>query len=102
MFTGKVKCGEVWKTSGRKGNLTLRMLEDVDFQEDTFFQAEIVEGRARFASSAYRVAQALEGVGTPGTGLTFRTTLTTLHELVAEPYGEQKVPNVNFTSRIIG
>ena len=101
MFLGKVKRGEIWRTSGRKGNLTLRMLEDVDFHEDTFFQAEIVEGRAQFQSDSYRLAQRMEGYGTKGTGLSFRTTLVTLHELVAEPHGEQRDPEMNVVGRIM-
>jgi hypothetical protein len=71
-----LKKGAVYDTDGRKGLLTLRLLEDVDLSEDGFFDAEIVEGRASFASQDNRIAQKLDGLGTPGTALTFRTTLT--------------------------
>lgn len=73
-----VKAGSVYDTDGRKGKLTLRLLEDVDYSKDTFFEAEIVDGFARFASGDNRVRQRVEGLGAPGTGLSFRTTLTHL------------------------
>lgn len=74
--TDIVKKGAVYDTDGRKGLLTLRLLEDVDLKEDAFFEAEIVAGSAQFASADNRLAQKIDGYGTAGTSLTFRTTLT--------------------------
>lgn len=71
-----VKAGSVYETDSRKGKLTLRLLTDVDLREDAFFDAEIIEGRAGFASISGRAAQRAEGLGTTGTVLSFRTTLT--------------------------
>lgn len=73
-----VKKGSVYETEGRKGRLILRLLEDVDISEDTFFNAEIVEGTARFISMSYKAAQAVDGLGTKGTAMPFRTSLTRL------------------------
>lgn len=81
-YTGPVKQGEVWKTASRKGALTIRVLEDVDQSEDTFFSAEVVHGRARFLSEAYTTAQRFEGYGCAGSVMSFRTTLTTFIEKV--------------------
>lgn len=81
--TTKVKAGEVWKIHHeRKGDLTVRFDADADFAADGFVDVEIVEGTARFMSDAYRLAQKLEGLGTSGTILPIRTTLTALLERV--------------------
>lgn len=73
-----IKAGEVWETSGRRGVLTIRFLTDVDMSADGFFDAEIVEGKASYAGTDARLAQKFDGLGTPGTVESFRTTLVTL------------------------
>lgn len=71
--------GSVYEIDGRRGKLTIRLLEDVDYSKDTFYEAEIVEGTARFASNHYKAMQQVDGLGEPGSTLSFRTTL---HHLV--------------------
>lgn len=83
-----VKKGAVYDVDCRKGALTIRLLEDVDLAQDDFFQAEIVEGVARFASNENRLEQLATGMGTPGWELSFRTTLT--HFKKRRPELEQK------------
>lgn len=74
---------EVWKIEhGRKGPLTVRLLED-PATADTFFEAEIIEGRARYASGMCQHAQAMNGLGTPGDTITMRTTLVKFVERVS-------------------
>ena len=80
---GPVKKGEVWRVTGRKGPLTIEVLEDIpDIGADDFFEARIVEGHAHFISDAYNLAQKVHGLGTEGTVLSFRTTLTDFLERV--------------------
>jgi hypothetical protein len=78
----KLAKGEIWKTDGRKGPLTLKLMQDVDTDEDGFFNAQILEGTARFISEAYQDAQRNIGLGMVGSSLLFRTTLTTFVERV--------------------
>lgn len=73
----KIGLHQIWDTDGRKGKLSLRLLESINTDEDAFFKAEIVSGTARFISDAYKLAQKADGLGTEGTVLSFRTTLTT-------------------------
>lgn len=61
--------GEIWIIDGRKGRLTIRLLDDIDTKENTFFNAELVEGTPRHASRAYDPEEI-------GDTMTFRTTLT--------------------------
>lgn len=70
-----VKKGAVYDIDGRKGLLTIRLCEDVDLSVDGFFDAEIVEGSVHYASDGNRIAQRIDGMGTPGDVVTFRTTL---------------------------
>lgn len=77
------KTGEVWKIKhSRKGALTVRFMNDADMSKDGFFDAEIVEGTAHFMSMDYRAAQQVNGLGTAGTIMPFRTSLTTLIERI--------------------
>lgn len=71
-----VKKGAVYDVDGRKGLLTIRLREDVNLKDDTFFEAEIVSGSVSYASADNNLAQKLYDMGTPGTIDTFRTTLT--------------------------
>lgn len=72
-----IKRGEVWKTDSRKGPLTIRVLEDIpDRSSDDFFDAEIVEGRAKFLSKTFNKAQRTEGYGVAGSVISFRASLT--------------------------
>lgn len=71
-----MKAGEVWKINGRKGPLTVRLMEDVDPAVDGFFDVHIVEGRAQFLSRMYNDLQQVNGLGTQGTEMSLRTTLT--------------------------
>lgn len=78
-----IKRGEVWKTDSRKGPLTIRVLEDIpDQQSDDFFDAEIVEGRAKFMSQAFNDAQRIEGYGVAGSVVSFRASLTDFIERI--------------------
>jgi len=70
-----VKKGSVYDTDSRKGRLTIRLEEDVNLKEDTFFQATILEGTAKYASIANRLEQRASGMGTPGDTISFRTSL---------------------------
>lgn len=70
-----VKAGAVYDIDGRKGKLTIQLLTDVDLSQDTFFDAVIVDGVVRYASSENTLAQRAFGQGTPGDVVTFRTTL---------------------------
>lgn len=79
--------GEVWRVDGRKGPLTIQLSEAVRPGVDDFFSARIIAGRAQYASIAYREAQRYDGLGTPGTPITLRTTLTRFVERVLLPEG---------------
>jgi hypothetical protein len=70
-----VKAGSVYDIDGRKGKLTIRLVQDVDLADDTFFDAVIVDGTVRYASNENNIAQRAFGQGTPGDVVTFRTTL---------------------------
>lgn len=72
----KIKKGEIWNTSGRKGVLTVKVLKDIDTKIDDFFPAEIVEGKASYVSIESNLIQKLEGVGEQGGVIMLRTTLT--------------------------
>ena len=81
----EVKAGEVWKVTGRKGPLTIRVLTDVaDPDVDGWFEAEILTGNVKFMSTENRLAQKYDGFGTPGDKMTFRTTLTNFVQRVSE------------------
>lgn len=71
----QIKAGEAWEVDGRKGPLIIRPLVDVNEDVDAFFEAEIVEGKARFMSRSYNEAQREDGLGTTGTIMSFRTGL---------------------------
>lgn len=83
-FNGVARAGQVWETNGRKGPLTLKLLQDIDTSKDSFFKAEIVDGKASFASDSYRLAQRLDGLGTAGTAMSFRTTLCHFHKYLGK------------------
>lgn len=70
-----VKAGAIYDTESRKGKLTIQLIEDVDLHEDTFFQARIIEGTARYLSEMNRAAQKAFGQGTQGDIISFRTSL---------------------------
>ncbi len=70
-----VKKGCVYETDSRKGRLTIKLCEDVDLKGDTFFQAEILLGTARYASVGNNLEQRASGMGTPGDTISFRTSL---------------------------
>lgn len=74
-MTDIVKAGSIYDSESRKGSLTIQFLEDVDMHDDTFFQARIIEGRARYLSEGNRAAQMAYGMGTEGDAISFRTTL---------------------------
>lgn len=76
------KAGEVWKTTSRKGPLTVLFHDDVDTTKDGFVRAEIINGTARYMSSENRFLQKSYGQGTPGDTINMRTTLLTLIERV--------------------
>ena len=75
----QVPAGAVYDTISRKGPLTLRLLTPADYDKpDDFFDAEIVEGRARFMSAENNFLQKRNGLGERGDALRFRTSLVTL------------------------
>ena len=61
--------GEIWAIQGRKGGLSIKLLEEVDTEVEAFFQAELVEGAPVYASRAVDPDEV-------GDEMTFRTTLT--------------------------
>lgn len=67
--------GQVWETDSRKGILTVRLLEKVNTHKDDFFQAEVLVGKARYMSDAYRLEQMDSGMGMEGSIIPFRTSL---------------------------
>lgn len=74
---GSVKKGEIWEVNGRKGPLTIRLLQDVEqAQKDGFFSVEIIAGKVQYLSADNNALQLFEGMGTPGDVITMRTTLT--------------------------
>lgn len=75
----QVPAGAVYDTNSRKGPLTLRLVTPANYDDpDNSFDAEIVEGKARFMSSENNFLQKNEGLGTRGDVLRFRTSLVTL------------------------
>jgi hypothetical protein len=76
----KLKKNEIWKVSDRHGNMIIRLKENVDTCEDTFFKALIIRGSKSYASIGYNLDQKLTGLGTSGTIDTFRTTLCTFQK----------------------
>jgi len=80
-YTGKIKKDEVWAIEDvRKGRFILKVLADTDLGQDGFFEAEIVDGKAKFISVDAQLAQKYDGLGTPGTVMSFRTTLCNFHQ----------------------
>lgn len=83
-----IKTGEVWRVDSRKGMLTIRILEDLDLGEpgtpypDTFFTAELVEGKPKYMSKERQLMEKIDPTG-PGDTLSFRTTLCTFVEKVS-------------------
>jgi len=75
--------GEVWKISGRKGNLTIKLLNAVDETKDNFFDAEIMDGNVQYIGIDNNLSQKLDGMGTPGAIETFRTSLVHWKEKIA-------------------
>lgn len=73
-----IEAGRVYDTNGRKGPLTVRVLTTFDNAEDTFFDAEIIEGKVRYLSVGNNLEQKATGMGTAGDVIRMRTTLTTL------------------------
>lgn len=61
--------GEVWIVEGRKGRLTVKLLEEVDTEQDCFFQAQLVEGVPKYLSRGAEPDEL-------GEEMSFRTTLT--------------------------
>lgn len=75
----RLDAGEVWATVGRRGPLTIRLMERVvDYREDVSFRAEILAGKAKYVSDEYNMNQRAYGLGTVGSIISFRTTLTHL------------------------
>lgn len=62
--------------------LTIMLQEDVDEKSDTFFEASIINGRVQYRSRKNRITQAVDGMGTPGDTVSFRTMLTRFIEKV--------------------
>lgn len=76
MYSGPIKAGEVWRTTSRKGCLTIRVLVDIPDQAvDGFFEGEIIKGRATYMSAENNVFQEVHGQGMPGATIQFRTGL---------------------------
>ena len=42
--------GDVWIIDGRKGRLTVKLLDDIDTVDNVFFDAELVEGTPYYMS----------------------------------------------------
>lgn len=67
-----IKSGEVWDIQHqRKGALTIWFLRDF-VDADEWIEGEIITGRVRYASTANRLSQLEDGLGTPGDTLTMR------------------------------
>jgi hypothetical protein len=73
----KYTAGTIWDTQSRKGRLTVELAEDVDMSVDDFFDATIIDGRAKYLSTENRMAQRANGMGTKGDVISMRTILTT-------------------------
>ena len=43
--------GEIWIIDGRKGRLTVKLLEDVDTDNTMFFEAELISGIPTYLSA---------------------------------------------------
>ncbi len=61
--------GDVWIIDGRKGRLTVKLIEGVETDVSTFFDAELVAGTPHYMSRD-RVPEAI------GDTMTFRMSLT--------------------------
>ncbi|KKL08817.1 hypothetical protein LCGC14_2572070 [marine sediment metagenome] len=61
--------GEVWIITGRRGRLTIKLLEDVDPADDIFFDAKLVAGSPHYMSPE----RAPEVIGDT---MTFRASIT--------------------------
>lgn len=71
--------GEVWEIKDvRKGELTIRLEEDVDQTVDTFFAAELLEGKPQYIS----VDLNLLPKPREGDLMSFRTTLVQFLRLI--------------------
>lgn len=78
MTDAKIKAGSCFDTQSRKGALTVRFLSDFTPGADVFVEAEILDGRARYMSEAYQIAQDEVGMGTQGDIIPMRASLLTL------------------------
>jgi hypothetical protein len=61
--------GETWVVEGRKGRLSIKLLEEVDTDLDAFFQARLVEGVPVYISRGVDPEE-------PGDEMTFRISIT--------------------------
>lgn len=87
MTITKHKKGEVWKVSDRHGNMTIKLLENVDESKDMFFKAKILDGNKKYISDNYNLMQKMHGQGTTGTIDSFRTGLCRFVEQTKEKKG---------------
>lgn len=69
------KKGEVWDVKDRHGELTIKLLEDVDPNKNIFFEALILLGNKKYISFSYNAMQHELGKGSAGTKDNFRTSL---------------------------
>lgn len=69
------KKGEVWDVADRHGNMTIKLLEEVDTKKDMFFDAEIIKGKKDYISRDSQDAQKHGRKGTTGIISSFRTGL---------------------------
>ena len=76
------KAGEVWEIDhGRKGRMSIRLLKDVEDEDDTFVEAVILDGTARYMAEDAREA---------GESLTMRVSLVRWIKKVKPPTGDRK------------
>ena len=71
----QIRKGEVWKIDGRKGPLTVKVLQDVESDSEDFFTAKIIEGTVRYLSMENNFYQRVDGQGTPGHCIELRASL---------------------------
>lgn len=93
----KLKKNEIWKVDGRKGPLTIKLLENIDTKVDDFFEAEVMTGRVHYLSDSNNAAQRADGQGLEGGTISMRTTLVnfiTRENLLKQPKKKGKIENV--------
>lgn len=78
----KYKKGQVWEVSDRHGEMTIKLMEDVDNSKDQFFKAVILMGKKDYISMSYNQVQKESGKGTVGHVESFRTGLCTFKKKI--------------------